>query len=83
MSLDPVSHGLGRLEGKLDLVLLRLDAIEAAAASAVLEHKRSGEHHNRRITNLEHMAARVGGISLAVSAVVGFLSAWVKVKLHG
>lgn len=81
MSLDPVSHGLGRLEGKLDLVLVRLDAIEAAAVGATTEHKRAAEGHARRITSLEHMAARVGGISLVVSAVVGFAAAWLRTKL--
>jgi hypothetical protein len=81
MSLDPVSHGLGRLEGKLDLVLLRLDAIEAAAVGATTEHKEAAAGHNRRIASLELLAARVGGISLVVSAVVGFLSAWVRLKL--
>lgn len=75
--IDQVSHSLGRLEGKLDLMLANFAAMEkreALRADAIA-------CHDRRIKALELMAAKVAGISMVLSAVVGFAASLVRASL--
>lgn len=86
-TIDEMSHGLGRLEGKLDLVLEKLRAVEAQAAKMAdgetvdrlegrVQRLADGATVDRlegRVQRLELTAAKVGGISVGVSAVVGIV----------
>lgn len=86
-SIDEMSHGLGRLEGKLDLVLEKMRAVETRAASLaeaetvahlearvrLLADGAAVERLEGRVQRLELTAAKVGGLSAGVSASVGIL----------
>jgi hypothetical protein len=66
-TVDEMSRGLGRVEGKLDLVLARLEAADRRDG----ERRAVDDEHGRRLRSLELLAAKVGGISVTVSAVAG------------
>lgn len=76
-TVDEMSRGLGRVEGKLDLILQRLDAADRRDGDRQAAH----DEHGRRLHSLELMAAKVAGISVTASAVVGIVVSILREKL--
>lgn len=68
-TVDEMSRGLGRVEGKLDIVLEKMKAMEAHASTLAKAVK--VDRHEERLQKLELIGARVGGISASVAAAVG------------
>lgn len=61
--MNNLERSMGRVEGKLDVVMAHLEKMNGALVS-----------HNKRIDKLEQESAKAKGIAVGTSMVVSFLA---------
>lgn len=71
-------RAIGRLEGKVDLILSHLDGEAKARAAAAAEQRASDAKRDARISSLERKDAWRAGFAAALGGVAGYVASILK-----